>query len=99
MEIDPEIQNLIDEYVEQIESKEEDLTGLKRNIDGIISFARQELSRATSALDKKFDNNEISEEEYLTEFRAQKEDILKKTKEKLNSLLVRYEKIYSTLDS
>ncbi len=95
MEIDPELQNLIDEYVKQIESKEDDLIGLKRNIDGIISVSKRELDSTTTSLEKKFNTNEISEEEYLTKFRAEKENILNNTKEKLDALLVKYEKIYT----
>lgn len=98
MEIDAELQNLINEYVKQIESKEEDLVGLKRNIDGITSVAKQELKQAISELDKKFDANEISEEEYLVKLRAEKEKILNQTKEKLDAFLVQYEKIHSALD-
>lgn len=98
MEIDAELQNLINEYVKQIESKEEDLVGLKRNIDGITSVAKQELKQAISELDKKFDANEISEEGYLVKLRAEKENILNKTKEKLDAFLAQYEKIYSALD-
>ena len=94
MEIDPELQNLIDEYVKQVENKEDDLVGLKRNIDGIISVSKQEISSTIADLDKKFDANEISEEEYLAKLRAGKEGIITKTKEKLDSLLVKYQKIY-----
>ncbi len=94
-EIDLELQNLINEYVKQIEAKEDDLVGLKRNIDGIISVSKQELKKATADFDKKFDANEISEEEYLVKFRTEKENILSKTKEKLDSLLNKYQKIYT----
>lgn len=94
MEIDLELQNLIDEYVKQVESKEEDLVGLKRNIDGIISASKRELQNHTLDLDKKFNGNEINEEEYLSEFRKVKENILKSAKEKLNSIIVNYQKIY-----
>ena len=94
-EIDLELQNLINEYVKQIEAKEDDLVGLKRNIDGIISVSKKELKKATADFDKKFDANEISEEEYLVKFRTEKENILSKTKEKLDSLLNKYQKIYT----
>jgi len=97
MEIDTELQNLIDEYVKQVESKEDDLVGLKRNIDGIISVSKQEIKNAMSDLDKKFDANEISEEDYLVKLRTEKENIFKKTKEKLDSLLVKYKKIYESV--
>jgi len=96
MEIDPELQKLIEEYVKQVESKEDDLVGLKRNIDGIISASKQELKNATTSLDKAFNDNKISEAEYLAKFRAEKEGILNKTKEKFNSLLVQYQKIYNS---
>jgi len=86
MEIDQEIKNLIDEYVKQVENKEDDLVGLKRNIDGITSMAKADLKNVISGLDLKFDANEISEEEYLSKLRMGKESILEKTREKLNSL-------------
>ncbi|MEI8174599.1 MAG: hypothetical protein WCG28_01465 [bacterium] len=95
MEIDTELQNLINEYVKQVENKEDDLVGLRRNINGIILVSKQELKNETSDLDKKFNLNEISEEEYLIKFRAVKEGILNKTKDKLNSLLVKYESVYN----
>jgi len=47
------------------------------------------------SLEKEFNENEISEEEYLVQFRQEKESILKRTKEKFDALLVKYEKIYS----
>lgn len=94
MEIDTELQNLIDEYVKQVEKKEDDLVGLKRNIDGIISVSKQELKNATINLDKKFNANEISEDQYLASIRAEKENILKKAKEKMDSLMIKYQKIY-----
>jgi len=89
MKIDSELQNLIDEYVKQVESKEGDLIGLKNNIDEIISLAQTELKKLMTGLDVKFDANEISEEEYLAKLRAEKENILKRTKEKLGSLLTK----------
>ena len=98
MEIDVELQNLIDEYVKQVEAKEDDLLGLKSNIDGIILTSKNEMGKVTTSLDKAFNANKISEEEYLTKFRAEKENILKRTKEKLDALLVKYERIYSTVN-
>ena len=87
MKIDSELQNLIDEYIKQVESKEGDLVGLKNNIDGIISITQIEFKKVIADLDVKFDANEISEEEYLAKLRVEKENILKKTKDKLNSLV------------
>ena len=97
MKIDPEVQKLIDEFVEQVEKKEGELTSSKRDIDAIISNADSELSQVTANLEAKFNTNEISEEEYLVEFRKEKANILKNTKEKLDSLLAKYQKIYSDL--
>lgn len=93
--MDTELQNLINEYVKQIENKEEDLVNLKRNIEDIISFEKGELEQTITELDKCFDKNEISEEEYLTKLRAEKENILNKTKEKLKTFLAQCEKKYS----
>jgi len=97
MKIDPEVQKLIDEFVEQVEKKEGELTSSKRDIDVIIAKAENELESVTTGLDAKFNTNEISEEEYLVEFRKEKANILKNTKEKLDSLLAKYQKIYSDL--
>ena len=95
MEIDAELQNLIDEYIKQVEAKEDDLVGLKRNIDGIISVSKRELENAVSDLDKNFDANKINEEEYLVKLRAEKKNILDKAKSKMDALVASYEKIYS----
>ena len=85
--MDPEIQNLIDEYIKQVEDKEGDLLAFQAKIDGIISDSKKELATTTADLDAKFDENKISEEEYLKMFREKKENILKETKEKLDSLV------------
>lgn len=94
MELDTELQNLINGYVKQIESKVDDLAGLKRNIDSITSGSERELQQVIFELDKNFDAHEISEEEYLVKMRAEKENILKRAKEKLDSLLINYEELY-----
>ncbi|MFA5751171.1 MAG: hypothetical protein WC898_02675 [Candidatus Paceibacterota bacterium] len=93
--MDTELQNLINEYVKQIENKEEDLVNLKQNIEDIISFEKEELEQTITELDKCFDKNEINEEEYLTKLRAEKENIINKTKEKLKTFLAQCEKKYS----
>lgn len=95
--IEPAVQKLIDEFVEQIEKKEGELTASKRDIDTITSSANDEMEDAIMDLEMKFEANEISEEEFLTGFRKTKENILKMTKEKLNTLSAKYEKIYSNL--
>ncbi len=87
MGIDTELQNLINEYVKQIESKEKDLTSFNQEIEKIIADAKKELKLMTTDLDVKFDASNFSEEEYLTLFRKDKAEILEKTKEKLNSLV------------
>lgn len=99
MEIDEELKNLIAEYVRQIEAREDDLLGLQRNIDGITNTAKNELQKVTNQLDNKFDANEISEEEYLIQFRAAKADILKSTQGKMDALLTQYEKTYGALET
>lgn len=94
MDIDAEIKKLVDEYVSQIEAKSEDLEGLRRNIDDILAASDRKLAATTAELDKKFDAHEISEEEYLAEFRKTKDELLETTKSKLDELLAKYEKIY-----
>jgi|APCry1669188970_1035186.scaffolds.fasta_scaffold114135_2 hypothetical protein len=91
--MDEEIKNLIDEYVKQIESKETDLVFLKREIDKIIFHAQGEMKKASTDLDQKFDTNSLTEEEYLKLFREEKEKVLQKTKEKLDSLVQGIEEV------
>ncbi len=87
MDIDQEIKNLIDEYVKKIEDKEAELTLFKKEIEQILSDSKEELVRATANLDAKFNDNNITEEEYLAELREEKEVILKNTKERLDLLV------------
>ena len=95
MKINAELQNIIDEYFKKVEDKQDDILGLKRNIDSIISLSKQELGKVTKTLDKDFDENKISEEEYLIKFREEKEIIVKNTIIKLDSLVLKYDKMYS----
>ena len=92
--MDVEIKNLIEEYVKKIENKEEELTLFKKEIEKIISESKKELQQVTIDLDVKFNANDISEEEYLASFRQSKENILKSTKEKMDSLIAECEKKY-----
>jgi len=94
--MDDEIKNLIEEYIKKIEDKEEELTLFKKEIDKIIFESKKELQQVTVDLDAKFDANNISEEEYLVFFRKSKEDILKKTKEKMATLIAECEKKYGS---
>ena len=85
--MDEEIKNLIDEYVKQIEGKETDLVLLKRKIDEIIFHAQTGMKAALADLDARFDENKITEQEYLKLMREQKSTILQKIKEKLDLLV------------
>ena len=85
--MDPEIKKLIDEYVEQIESKEPELRAFKDKIDVVISGAEKEFSILNNDLEAKFQDNKISEQEYLALFRDKKAIIIKETKDKLDSLV------------
>lgn len=85
--MDEEIKNLVEEYVKQIESKEADFVLLKKGIDEIISHAQKEIGDTIADLDVKFDEHNITEEEYLALLRAEKGKILQKTKKRLGSLI------------
>lgn len=85
--MDQEIKSLIVEYIKKIEDKEEILTLFKSDIEKIISDSKKELEEILKILDIKFNNHNMSEEEYLKLFRKAKEDILEKTKVKLDSLV------------
>jgi hypothetical protein len=87
MEIDQDIQKIIDEYVEKIQDKENELVSFKDKVDGIISSSENELEIVTKNLDERFNKNSINEEEYIKEFRIEKENILNRTKDELNSLV------------
>ncbi len=85
--MDEEIQKIVQEYVKQIESKEADLVFLQREIDKVIFLAQKKVKDVMVELDAKFDENSISEEEYLSLLRAEKEKILLNTKESLDKLV------------
>lgn len=85
--MDEEIKNLIEEYVKQIENKEADIVLLKREIDKIVFHGQKEMKDVLANLDTKFDENNITEEQYLEMLRAEKEKILQKTKERLDLLV------------
>lgn len=87
MEIDKEIQKIIDDYVEKIAENEEALLKLKSDIDQIIHNSENELIELENNLDQKFNTNVLSEEEYLNLFKKNKENILSKTKQKMDELL------------
>jgi hypothetical protein len=87
MEIDKEIQKVIDDYVEKISENEEALLKLKSDIDQIIHNSEKELIELENNLDQKFNTNVLSEEEYLKLFKNNKENILSKTKQKMDELL------------
>ena len=59
---------------------------MKRKIDEIIFHAQAEMKAILTDLDAKFDENKITEEEYLKLMREQKSTILGKTKEKLERI-------------
>ncbi len=87
MDTQQEIKKLIAEYVKKLEDKEGELTAFKKEIEAIISTSKEDLAKATTDLDLRFNNNEISEDEYLSLFRDQKQSILLATKGKLDALV------------
>ena len=91
--MDEEIKNLINEYVKQIESKEADFVLLKREIDEIIFHAQNEMEIVLTDLDSKFDENKITEEEYLKLMGEQKSTILQNTKKRLDDVVTSIEGI------
>lgn len=87
MEIDQDIQKIIDDYIIQIQDKEEEVLEFKKKIDKVISNSQKEFEIIIKNLDEKFDAGKLNEEEYLLEFRSGKDNIIKNTKEKLDYLI------------
>ena len=87
MEIDAELKNLIDEYIKEIENKEGDLVSFKKMVDGVISDSKKSLDQTQENLEKRFEANEITEEEYLSLFRESKKSVLEEAKIKFSTLL------------
>ena len=87
MEIDAELKNLIDEYIKEIENKEGDLVSFKKMVDGVISDSKKSLDQTKENLEKRFEANEITEEEYLSLFRESKKSVLEEAKIKFSTLL------------
>lgn len=87
MKIDQEIKDLISGYVKKIEGKENKLTSFKEEVEKIINSSMKETAEATALFDMKFDNNEISEGDYLSLLREKRESILKATKKRLDNLI------------
>lgn len=87
MTMDQEIKKLVETYVREIESKEADLSLLKNGIGEIISRAQGELKAVLTNLDTQFEANGITEEKYLDVLRKEKENILQKTKERLDQFV------------
>ena len=85
--MDEEIKNLIDVYTKQIEERGDNLLLFRSKIDVILINSSNEFEQLQVGLDKKFEDENLSEEKYLTLFREGKENILKQTKEKLDTLV------------
>lgn len=85
--MEQELKQVIDEYIRAIEANESQLVHVKAKIDVYVARAEQELQGYISALDVKFDANEVTEEEFLAQVRSRKAEILADTKTKLNDLV------------
>lgn len=84
--MDDEITKLVNEYVAQIETKEEDLVFLKLEIDKILLQSKKEMEDILAELEVKFESGEIAEAEYLSLLRAKKEEKLYQAKDRLDQI-------------
>ena len=87
MEIDSELQKIIDDYVEQIQEKEEDVLRLTEGIERVTAGTQKRLAEVEAKLDEQFEKEEITEEEYLLRFREEKEKVIQEAKDEFNALI------------
>lgn len=84
--MDQELQELIIEYVKKIEAKESDINLIKIKVNNILDDAKKETEILITNLDIKFNENKISEEEYLIQLQQEKDKILNIVKNKLSQI-------------
>lgn len=84
--MDQELQELIIEYVKKIEAKESDINLIKIKVNNILDDAKKETEILITNLDIKFNENKISEGEYLIQLREEKDKILNIVKNKLSQI-------------
>jgi len=88
MTIDKDIQELVDNFIEEVNSYEGELTSFKGGVDEVIVAAKEKVQRLAKVLDEKFEeDNSMTEEDYLKLFREKKEVILKEVKDSLSALI------------
>lgn len=85
--MDEEIKKLVNDYVKEIEANEAICLSFKQDIDRVIQGAQNKMKTAIQNLDKAFEENGITEEEYLSMLREEKTKILQNAKQHLDSLL------------
>lgn len=87
MEIDKDTQKAIDDYVESINDKEEELLSFKNRVNAILSASEIKLEEIIKALDKEFNSNKIDEDIYLNKIKESKNQIIKDAQVDLDNLL------------
>lgn len=85
--MDTDLQKLVDDFIKEINTYEGELASFKNNVDGILSETKNKANRLVAALDKKFDEESMSEEDYLRLLKEKKKEILDETKTNLDLLL------------
>lgn len=85
--MDEELKKLIDDYVKEIEKREDDIRSLKNGIHHIISKAKKEMEDAAADLEEKFQSNTITEGEYLESIKKEKVRITSEVKSKLENFV------------
>jgi|APSaa5957512535_1039671.scaffolds.fasta_scaffold189036_2 hypothetical protein len=86
MEIDKDIQKLIDTFVDGIEIKKEELDSFKSSVDALLLNSQNRSDEVIKILDKRFDNNEITEGEYLKDYKEAKKQVVLDLKDELDKI-------------
>ncbi len=87
MVVEKEIQEIIDNFIEELEGKQNAIIDFNRKVQEIIYKSKQAFNSETDKLNEHFLKAEISEQEYRQRFLKFKEQIIKETKQKLDILI------------
>ena len=90
-----DLQNLLEEYLAQVETREGDLTTLNQEINFHLLNAKSRLQTATAELEQKLDAEEIDEEHFFQSLQEARDLIQKETKQKFEQLLANLEEKHS----
>lgn len=91
--MEKEIQEILNNFLEQVEEREDQLASFHDDVQRILKTAESNLEKTIAELDADFSNNIISEEEYLEKFKERKSSLLDITKKELDQLLQKTQSI------